>query len=229
MNDRTEVFSLFTRFMAIVERQFDGRVKTVRSDNGTEFFCLKQYFADRGIIFQTSCVGTPQQNGRVERKHRHILNVARALKFQANLPTEFWGDCVLTSGYLINRTLSQVLRFKTPYEYLFGTPPTLTELRVFGSLCYVHNLQAKSDKFSSRSRKCVFLGYPFGKKGWKVFDVGIPVSDDDADLFASTPPISTYNRRPPLEPEPTPGQNPQIQPESRSGQNPLIPNESTTG
>ncbi|GAA0172343.1 hypothetical protein LIER_26187 [Lithospermum erythrorhizon] len=171
MNDKTEVFSLFTRFMAIVERQFDGRVKTVRSDNGTDFFCLKQYFADRGIIFQTSCVGTPQQNGRVERKHRHILNVARALKFQANLPTEFWGDCVLTAGYLINWTPSQVLGFKTPYEYLFGTPPTLTELRLFGSMCYVHNLQAKSDKFSSRRRKCVFLGYPYGKKGWKVYDL----------------------------------------------------------
>ncbi|GAA0143116.1 transmembrane signal receptor [Lithospermum erythrorhizon] len=129
MNDKTEVFTLFTRFLAIVERQLDARVKTVRSDNGTEFFCLKQYFAERGIIFQTSCVGTPQQNGRVERKHRHILNVARALKFHAHLLTEFWGDCVLTAGYLINRTPSQVLGFKTPYEYLFDddlfsfTPP----------------------------------------------------------------------------------------------------------
>lgn len=61
----------------------------IRSDNGTEFTCLQTQFHERGIVFQTSCIGTPQQNGRVERKHRHILNVARALRFQGNLPISF--------------------------------------------------------------------------------------------------------------------------------------------
>lgn len=76
--------------------------KTVRSDNGTEFMCLSQFFNEKGILPQNSCVGTPQQNGRVEQKHRHILNVSRSLLFQANLPVKFWGESVLDATYIIN-------------------------------------------------------------------------------------------------------------------------------
>ena len=88
--DKREVEKSVHNFFAMTERQFGKQVKIVRSDNGTEFFRLKLYFKENGIRFQTSCVGTPQQNGRVERKHRHILNVARALRFQAFFPISFW-------------------------------------------------------------------------------------------------------------------------------------------
>lgn len=104
---------------------------------------MKNYFHEHGILFQTSCPGTPQQNGRVERKHRHILNVARALRFQGSLPISFWGECVLTAGYLINRTPTPMLHGKTPYEMLHGQAPLYSHLKVFGCLCYAHNLGKK--------------------------------------------------------------------------------------
>lgn len=90
--NKTKIEKMFLNFVALVDRQFNKKVKIVRSDNGTEFNCLRDYFHDNGILFETSCVGTPQQNGRVERKHQHILNVARALRFQGHL---LWGECVL--------------------------------------------------------------------------------------------------------------------------------------
>ncbi|WVZ25460.1 hypothetical protein V8G54_004004 [Vigna mungo] len=169
--DKKEVSKSLMNFFALVNRQFNKKVKVFRSDNGTEFLCMKNYFSEQGIIFQTSCVHTPQQNGRVERKHRHILNIARALRFQGNLPIDFWGECILTAGYLINRTPSEVLNGRTPFEMLYGVPPSLQHLRVFGCLCYVHNKGRHSDKFAPKSKRCIFLGYPYGKKGWKVFDL----------------------------------------------------------
>jgi len=149
----------------LVERQYNKCVKMIRSNNGTEFMCLKQYFIQEGILHQTSCVRTPQQNGCVERKHRHILNVARSLRFQGNLPIKFWGECVLTAGYLINLTPSSILKGKSAYEVIHGCVTSYAHLRVFGSLCYAHNQNRQRDKFDSRSRKCVFVGYPFGQKG----------------------------------------------------------------
>lgn len=41
---------------------------------------------------------------------------------------------------------------------------------MFDSSCYTHHRARDKDKFGSRSRHCVYLGYPFGKKGWRVYD-----------------------------------------------------------
>lgn len=168
--DKSKTMTTLQNFIAFVERQFERKVKIIRSDNGTEFVALRNFFKEKGIVHETSCVGTPQQNGRVERKHRHILNVSRALRFQANLPVEFWGYCVLAACYLINRTPTAILKGKSPYELLYSRSPPLDHLRVFGSLCYVHNQKHRGDKFAPRGTRSVFIGYPFGQKGWLVYN-----------------------------------------------------------
>lgn len=51
-----------------------------------------------------------------------------------------------------------------------GKQPLIRQIKTFSFLAYVHNHQILRDKFHSRSRPCVFMGYPFGKKGWRLFD-----------------------------------------------------------
>ncbi|XP_071690716.1 uncharacterized protein [Rutidosis leptorrhynchoides] len=120
--------------------------KTIITDNGTEFVNtkMKMFTRTKGIVHQTSCAYTPQQNGIAERKHRHLLNVAR-------LP-------------------SSVLSGKYPYELIYGSCPNFSHLRSFGCLCFA-NVLNQTDKFSSRSLKCVFVGYSTSQKGYKLFDL----------------------------------------------------------
>ena len=92
--------------------QFNAKIKIFRSENALELGSSRaatQFFQSKGIIHQTNTRDTPQQNGIVERKHRHLLETARALFVQSKLPIIFWGDCILTATYLINRYPMQLL------------------------------------------------------------------------------------------------------------------------
>jgi hypothetical protein len=178
MKLKSETQSLLKSFITFANTQFNRQIKCVRSDNGTEVKSLLSFFSTLGILFQSSCTSTPQQNGVVERKHRHILNIGRALRFQANLPSQFWGESVLTATYLINRIPTPTLHHISPFERLYNKPPTYTHLRVFGCLCYATNLHPLT-KFSSRARRCIFLGYPAGQKAYRLYDL------DTTQFFSS--------------------------------------------
>lgn len=91
------------------------------------------------------------------------------MKFQASIPTNLWGDCLLTSTYLLNRIPSPVLGNISLYEKLFHKPPSYDQLKVFGCLAFMS--QHDSDKLSPRAIKTVFLGYPLLKKGYKLYDM----------------------------------------------------------
>jgi len=132
-------------------------------------FFLKSFLASKGILHQTSCVETPQQNERVERKHQHILNVARALMFQSHLPTHFWSYAIKHVVYLINWVPSPIIGNKTPFEFLFKQSPDFMMLKVFGCLCYESTHVSHCHKFDPRARRGIFLGYQIGIKGYVIF------------------------------------------------------------
>jgi len=103
---------------------------------------MTDFFKTEGIIHQTSCIETPEQNGLVERKHQHIMNVTRALLFQSSLSQNFWNFAVLYAVNLINCLPTPFLKDSTPFEILYGNAFDMRHLHVFGCLCYVSTISA---------------------------------------------------------------------------------------
>ena len=114
------------------------------------------------------------QNGRVETRHGHVLNVARALHFHVSINTIFFGQgLILLATSMINRTPTKLLNDKTPYECLHECLPSYDLARTFGCLCYTKLRDKRRDKFDARSRKCIFVSYLLGRNDgnywtWKL-------------------------------------------------------------
>jgi len=110
-------------FHKLVKNQFNAKVWIIRTDNGKEYVnndFWGIYTSNDEIIHQTTCPGTPPQNGVAERKNRHLLEVARSLMFQMNVSKYLWSEAVMTAVYLINRMPSRILGMKSPAELMLG-------------------------------------------------------------------------------------------------------------
>ena len=135
---------------------------------------LGGYLLEQGIIHQSTCLGTPQQNGIVERKNRHLLEVARSLIFTTNVPKYLWGDSILTACYLINCMSTRVLSFKTPLDMFTHLYPQIRtigsiSLKVFGCKSFVHIQDTNQNKLDPKVVSCVFVGYLATQKGYRCY------------------------------------------------------------
>lgn len=99
----------------------------------------------------------PQQNAKVERKHRHLLEITKALLFHSNLPKVFWSYLVCQVVFLINHLPFIVLDNKNPFENLHNQHPTFLDFKVLGCLAFASTLSQACTKLDSKSRKCIFF------------------------------------------------------------------------
>lgn len=64
-------------------------MKILQTNWQGEYRSLGAYLDAQGIIFKHPCPYTYQQNRRVERKHRHIMELGLILLFQASIPINY--------------------------------------------------------------------------------------------------------------------------------------------
>ena len=175
LKNKSEVAERFLTFHNMIKTQFSTTLQVFRSDNGGEFVnrYLQGYFKEHGILYETTCVDTPQQNGVAERKNRQILEITRASLIGANMKPHWWEEAITTVVYLLNRVPTSVLNFQTPSDKLatymdipshHTIPP-----RVFGYVAFVNLQKHLRTKLDPCALKCVFMGYHPFQKGYRCY------------------------------------------------------------
>ncbi|KAE8676085.1 Purple acid phosphatase 26 isoform 2 [Hibiscus syriacus] len=85
-------------------------------DGGGEYQALKGWFLANGVQQRVSCPSTFEQNRKVEKKHRHIVEMCLALLVEPALPLKFWNHAFVSAVHLINQLPTEVLNGKSPFE-----------------------------------------------------------------------------------------------------------------
>jgi len=85
----------------------------------------------------------------------------------ACLSNQYWAEAVTTAVYLKN--ISPTKALKKTYEVWYGWKPTLTHLRVFSCLAFVHVPDERRKKLDYKSTPGIFIGYSMTKQ-YRIYD-----------------------------------------------------------
>lgn len=143
----------------MIENRLNRKIKCIQTDWRVEFRPFMSYLFEQGIQFRNPYPYIHHQNGKVERKHRHIVETGLTLLAQADLPLKFWWNAFHTTTFFINRLPYPVLNNKSPFEMLFHKTIDYTVMRVFGCSCYLYLRPYNHHKLAFRTDKCIFIGY----------------------------------------------------------------------
>lgn len=90
LTTKSYALPVFTTFKTFIEQHLNRKIKTVQTGWGGEFRSFSSLILSSGIHFRHPCPHIHHQNGRIKRKHIHIVDVGVTLSAQAKLFLIFW-------------------------------------------------------------------------------------------------------------------------------------------
>ena len=111
---------------------------------------------------------SPQQNGVAERNNQIIMESAKSMLHDQDLPMHLWAEASKTTVSVQNCTPHRVLENQTPEEDFSGEKLEFSHLRIFGFLVYIHISEEKRTKLDHSRRKGIFVEYSDTSKAYQI-------------------------------------------------------------
>ena len=117
-----------------------GAPEMMVTDGGTEFYnsTLRKYCSENGIQFQLSNTERQAENGKAEVFHKILMRRVRPTMASSPVPIRFWPECYKYMAMIENYIPKRRLHGKSAYECLYKRKPHISDIQVWGSLCWAH-------------------------------------------------------------------------------------------
>lgn len=173
--DKSTLIRWFMSLVRRIQRVYDADVVAVRCDNEKGFGNdLINTTEELGMLYEPAPAGTKEPNGLIERAGGVLTQRARAMRLHAKLPKDLSHEMYRTAAYILNRTPTEALGWKTPYEVVWGRKPLVAHMRPIGCRAYVYNRDLRAaDKLESRT----LIGHLVGYQGTNIFRIWLPTKD----------------------------------------------------
>ena len=102
--------------------------------------------------------------------NRTLMEIIRSMLADFELQKGFWSEALSTATYLRNRSTTNAVQDKTPYEAWTCSKPNVSHLCISGCDAYAHVPKDERSKLDSKTRRNIFLGYGQGVKGYCLYD-----------------------------------------------------------
>ena len=172
---KSDANDVVQEYCQMIQIRYNASLRFFRSDGeGTLGTRFDQLIQSRGMVSERTAPDTPSQNGHSERSGGVIISTARSMRIHARLPENLWPEIVKTAGYLLNRTPTKALTWKTSFELVTGNKPNLSHLQVYG--CKAYSLSHGIPRMH-KLRPRALIGYLIGYDSTNIYRIWLPTQD----------------------------------------------------
>ena len=189
---KDQVTACFKKYIHWFKRETGKTIKKIRSDRGGEYVGseFQKLLSKEGISQQLTVGYAPQQNGKVERWNRMLVDGIRIVLIDSGLPLSFWEDAMEYVVFTRNRC-PIASKKKVPFHLFYKKKPDIRFLRRFGVKAFAHIGKSNKQKLDPITSPVIVLGYQEGVKGYKILDLKTGrVTQSDQVVFIENNKIS---------------------------------------